>query len=447
MPSRIGRLTCLRTLPVYVVGKDDGFMLKELRNLTHLRDSLHISGLENVNDVEDAKDADFIGKKNLRELELKWTSGFSLLRNVEIETQVLDMLQPYKNLEKLTITGYGGTIFPSWLGNTSFSSLVLLRFEGCRNCTSLPPIGQLHLLKDLFIVRLAAIEGIGPEFYGNGGRTPFQSLENLCIKDMQEWKDWIHLGFGKDIEGFPCLRKLSIEDCPKLTGNLPKHLPSLESLCITRCEQMQMFIPSLPEDCNIEISRCKEVSWSTVPGSLLNSVLLSDISGCVFLAERFLQGSSKVARTGIVATRRQYLSSSLETIHGKEREELEQGLACRLQYLAMRDCECLMKLPQLLHSLSFLRGLSLEHCPQLISIPEAALPSELRFIAIKNCDALESLPKSWMQSSNTSLERLSIEGCDSLTYIAKVQLPPNLKMLKIENCHSLQTLVEKRKFQ
>ncbi|KAK1552319.1 hypothetical protein Q3G72_014509 [Acer saccharum] len=193
--------------------------------------------------------------------------------------------------------------------------------------------------------------------------------------------------------------------------------------------------------------------------------------GCVFLAERFLQGSSKVARTGIVGYEKTIsfkqfgdhsweginlsdflfrigLQTSVFGIEGlsfmtKEREELEQELACRLQYLALRDCECLMKLPQLLHSLSFLRGLSLEHCPQLISIPEAALPSELRFIAIKNCDGLESLPKSWMQSSNTSLERLSIEGCDSLTYIAKVQLPPNLKMLKIENCHSLQTLVEK----
>ncbi|KAK3222996.1 hypothetical protein Dsin_010021 [Dipteronia sinensis] len=466
MPLRIGRLTCLRTLPVYVVGKDDGFMLKELRNLTHLRDKLHISRLENVNDVEDAKEADFIGKKNLRELELIWTSSFSLLRNVEIETQVLDMLQPYQKLEKLTIMGYGGTIFPSWLGNTSFSSLVLLRFEGCRNCTSLPPIGQLHLLKDLFIVGLAAIEGMGPEFYGNGGTTPFQSLENLCIKDMQEWKDWIHLGFGKDIVRFPCLRKLSIEDCPKLIGYLPEHLPSLESLCITRCEQLQMFVPSLPEHCNIEISKCKEVSWSTVPGSLLNSVVLSDISGCVFLAERFLQGSSKVARTGIVnyektISFKQFGDHSWEGINlfsdflfrknfsplksfmTKEREELEQGLACRLQYLALRDCECLMKLPQLLHSLSFLKGLSLEDCPQLVSIPEVALPSELRFITIKNCEALESLPKSWVQSSNTSLEGLSIEDCDSLTYIARAQLPPNLKMLKIENCHSLQTLVEK----
>ncbi|KAK2636168.1 hypothetical protein Ddye_030960 [Dipteronia dyeriana] len=103
--------------------------------------------LENVNDVKDANEADFIGKKNLRELELKWSSNFSFLRNVEIETQVLDMLQPYQKLEKLTITGYGDTIFPSWLGNTSFSSLMLLRFEGCRNCIFLPPIGQLHLLK------------------------------------------------------------------------------------------------------------------------------------------------------------------------------------------------------------------------------------------------------------------------------------------------------------
>ncbi|KAK3228871.1 hypothetical protein Dsin_000752 [Dipteronia sinensis] len=442
MPSRIGRLVCLRTLPVYVVGKDIGFRLKELKNLTHLRDRLHISGLENVNDVEDAREANFIGKKNLQELELVWTSSFSDSRNIEIETEVLDMLRPYQNLEKLTIISYGGAKFPSWLGITSFSNLVLLRFENCINCTSLPTIGQLALLKDLFIKGLAGIKSIGPEFYGNGCLTPFQSLENLCIEDMLEWKDWIHLGFGKDSAGFPRLRMLSIEECPKLIGNLPENLPSLESLCIRSVEQMQMFIPNLPKHWKIEILKCKEVSWSSTVdqySSSLNSVVLSDISGGVFLAEMFMQGLSKVERIEIVGYKYptsfwQIGVNSIEHIRSQrpsdlqfhllmsfmeeERKELEHGLACRLQYLALRNCECLMKLQQLSNSLSFLRGISIEDCPELVSIPETALPSELRFIVIKKCDALESLPMSWMHSSNTSLEILSIQSCDSLVYVA-----------------------------
>ncbi|KAK1572511.1 hypothetical protein Q3G72_033830 [Acer saccharum] len=176
----------------------------------------------------------------------------------------------------------------------------------------------------------------------------------------------------------------------------------------------------------------------------------------------FLQGLSKVERVEIVGYKYptsfwQIGVNSLEHIRSQrpsdlqfhllmsfmeeERKELEQGLACRLQYLALRNCECLMKLQQLSNSLSFLRGISIEDCPKLVSIPETALPSELRFIVIKKCNALESLPMSWMHRSNTSLEILSIQSCDSLAYIAKVQLPPNLKKLEILYCSSLQTLV------
>ncbi|KAK4834820.1 hypothetical protein QYF36_001024 [Acer negundo] len=125
----------------------------------------------------------------------------------------------------------------------------------------------------------------------------------------------------------------------------------------------------------------------------------------------FLQGLSKVERIEIVGYKYptsfwQIGVNSLEHIRSQrpsdlhfhlllsfmeeERKELEQGLACRLQYLALRNCECLMKLQQLLNSLSFLRGISIEDCPELVSIPETALPSELRFIVIKKCDALES---------------------------------------------------------
>ncbi|KAK1557435.1 hypothetical protein Q3G72_024573 [Acer saccharum] len=116
----------------------------------------------------------------------------------------------------------------------------------------------------------------------------------------------------------------------------------------------------------------------------------------------------------------------------------EQGLASRLQYLILRNCECLMKLPQVLHSLGFLRGLSIEDCPKLVSIPDSALPSELRFIGIKKCKALQSLPKSWMQNSNTSLEELSIECCDSLTDMQS----PNLKKFTINVCPGLASFPE-----
>ncbi|KAK9205951.1 hypothetical protein WN943_016222 [Citrus x changshan-huyou] len=72
MPLRIGKLTSLRTLAKFVVGKGNCSGLKELRSLMHLQEKLTISGLENVNDAEDAKEAQLNGKKKLEALSPKW---------------------------------------------------------------------------------------------------------------------------------------------------------------------------------------------------------------------------------------------------------------------------------------------------------------------------------------------------------------------------------------
>ncbi|KAK1588943.1 hypothetical protein Q3G72_028870 [Acer saccharum] len=114
----------------------------------------------------------------------------------------------------------------------------------------------------------------------------------------------------------------------------------------------------------------------------------------------------------------------------------------RLQYMELRDCECLVKLPQALQNLSSLREISISNCPKLVSFPEVGLPSQLRFIDIEKCNALKYLPQAWMCSSDTSLERLSITHCASLTCIAKVLLPLNLKRLVIKDCNNLHALVD-----
>ena len=104
---------------------------------------------------------------------------------------MLDLLIPHKNLEELTVRGYGGTTFPIWLGDSMFSNLVLLRFENCNMCTSLPSIGQLPALKHLFISQIGGVKSVGIEFYGNNCSVFFPSLETLSFEGMQEWEEWI----------------------------------------------------------------------------------------------------------------------------------------------------------------------------------------------------------------------------------------------------------------
>jgi hypothetical protein len=124
---QIGKLTCLRSLFNLVVGKDHRYSgLKELGPLLHLCGTLTISGLENVINPEDARDARLIEKTSLYGLSLGWSyRHFDESHDRTSEFKVLNILQPYKGLKELAIKCYGGAEFPSWLSG-HFSNMVLL---------------------------------------------------------------------------------------------------------------------------------------------------------------------------------------------------------------------------------------------------------------------------------------------------------------------------------
>ncbi|KAK9213742.1 hypothetical protein WN944_005727 [Citrus x changshan-huyou] len=206
MPVGIGRLTCLQTLCNFVVGKGSGSRLRELKLLTHLHGTLNISKLENVKCVGDAKEAQLDGKKNLRELLLRWTlnTDGSSSREAKTENDVLDMLKPHEILEQFCISGYGGTKFPAWLGDSSLSNLVTLKFENCDMCTALPSVGQLPSLKHLAVCGMSRVKRLGSEFYGNDPPIPFPCLETLLFENMREWEDWISHGSSQGVvDGAP----------------------------------------------------------------------------------------------------------------------------------------------------------------------------------------------------------------------------------------------------
>ncbi|XVF82107.1 hypothetical protein PTKIN_Ptkin16aG0018000 [Pterospermum kingtungense] len=138
-------------------------------------------------------------------------------RKAEEATNILDKLQPGKNLERLEIKNFYGTRLPRWLGYASFSKMESLTLESCKNCNSLPPLGQLPSLKALVILDLAGVKTVGGEFYGCGV-VAFMSLETLMFKQMENWEEW--LPFTNE-QGFPSLRSLTVIGCSKLTGDVP----------------------------------------------------------------------------------------------------------------------------------------------------------------------------------------------------------------------------------
>ncbi|KAH9750451.1 putative disease resistance RPP13-like protein 1 [Citrus sinensis] len=469
MPVGIGKLTCLQTLSNFVVGKDNGSGLRELKSLIHLQGTLKISKLENVKDIGDAKEARLDGKKNLKELSLNWTCSTdgSSSREAETEMGLLDMLKPHENLEQFCVCGYGGTKFPTWLGDSSFSNLVTLKFEDCGMCTALPSVGQLPSLKHLTVRGMSRVKRLGSELYGNDSPTPFPCLETLRFEDMQEWEDWIPHGSSQGVEQFPKLRELHILRCSKLQGTFPEHLHALEMLVIEECEELSISITSLPALCELVIGGCKKVVWRSATDHIgsQNSVVCRDTSNQVFLVgplklripkleeleinniknETHIWKSRNELLQDICSLKRLTIDScpKLQSLVAEEEKDQQQQLcelSSRLEYLRLSECQGLVKLPQLSFSLSSLREIEICKCSSLVSFPEVALPSKLKKIQIRECDALKSLPEAWMCDTNSSLEMLTILHCDSLTYIAEAQLPLSLKQLRISDCDNIRTL-------
>ncbi|XP_042978096.1 putative disease resistance RPP13-like protein 1 [Carya illinoinensis] len=274
MPLHIGKLTYLRTLSDFIVGEDCCSGLKELGSLSCLRGTLSISKLENVIVPEDARDMNLSGKPNLDGLSLGWSEDVDDSKDRTSEKEFLNMLQPHKVLKEPTIRCYGGTEFPTWLNCPSLPNLVFLTIENCKKCISLPPLGKLPSLRVLSIAGMASMKSMGPEVCGDGLSQPFRSLETLNFKNMVEWENW------SPCEAFSNLRELSIKNCPKLSGNLPNHLPSLENVEIDGCcRKLMVSISSFPDRCKIKFEGSEGVVCGReVDFSSLNLKHLSTIS-------------------------------------------------------------------------------------------------------------------------------------------------------------------------
>ncbi|XP_034680772.1 putative disease resistance RPP13-like protein 1 [Vitis riparia] len=213
MPMGINGLKDLRMLTTFVVGKHGGARLGELRDLAHLQGALSILNLQNVENVENATEVNLMKKEDLDDLVFAWDPN-AIVGDLEIQTKVLEKLQPHNKVKRLSIECFYGIKFPKWLGDPWFMNLVFLQLRNCKNCLPLPPLGQLQSLKDLCIVKMDDVRKVGVELYGNSycsstSIKPFGSLEILRFEEMLEWEEWV----CREIE-FPCLKELYIEKCP-----------------------------------------------------------------------------------------------------------------------------------------------------------------------------------------------------------------------------------------
>ncbi|XP_044402560.1 disease resistance protein RGA2-like [Triticum aestivum] len=227
----IGLLSQLQELENFSVGKRNGFMINELKNMQELSGKICISNIHVIKNTLEAADANMIGKKHLEALVLKG-------RNVSKD--VLEGLQPHSNLQELMIEGYGATTLPHWiLQGHIFTKLQSLHVGSCRLLAVLPPFGKFASLKHLTLDNLPSVKHVDGTHFGC-----LPSLEDLKVSSMTSWIDWSH---AEEDHGplLPHLTRFELHNCPLLekVPNLSS-VSSLSELNISACGN---FVKALPQ--------------------------------------------------------------------------------------------------------------------------------------------------------------------------------------------------------
>ncbi|RYR75138.1 hypothetical protein Ahy_A02g009816 [Arachis hypogaea] len=441
MPKGMGKLKQLHILSKFVVGKQEDNGIQELGGLLYLHASLEIQNLENVIDGNEARSARIIDKKHIDELLLEWflPSGDVMASDAQTKRDILHSLQPHNGLKELRIRGYKGTIFPDWLGHSSYQNMTSVSLQYCRNCCVLPSLGQLTSLKSLRIERFDQLKSIGKEFYKNEGHqhsspiAPFPSLETLVFDGMSCWEEWSL----PDSEAFPQLKSLQITGCPMLNGDM--------------VNQVLMRIVSSSSDVSkvrqLEIQEQRE-SWEnkemTLDGDSLTISGFECVAECAFKA-RIIHHLTSLQEihlswcSSVVSLGGNCLPKSLRklTILGcRQIELLQQQHKYDLVHLQIEfSCDSLTSLS--LDAFPNLQNLEIFRCSNLESVSMSEPPhAALQRLTISQCYKFVSLP-SEMNSLLPNLQSLDIRGCRNICRWPEGGLPANLKELSVGECEEL----------
>ncbi|XP_077237406.1 putative disease resistance protein RGA3 [Tasmannia lanceolata] len=289
------------------------------------------------------------------------------------------------------------------------TSLQHLRIFGCPRLKSLGygEGGLLTTLKSLQIERCPNLKSMPTR------------LENLTSLVELSIATQLPL-FSKESALPMTIQDLQIFSCDNLKS-LPKgmqSLTSLEELVIRECPQLHSLFPDdenndygLPTELNtLEIDTCPNLK--SLPMQSLTSLKKLVICECPQLHSLFLDDENNHHR----------LPTTLNT-------------------LEISTFPNLNSLPKGMQSLTSLKSLRINSCPQLFSLfpddnnNEYGLPTTLVRLYIGGCENLKSLPN--RMQNLTSLESLSIWNCPEISSLPEGGLPTTLGYLSIEECPKL----------
>ncbi|KAG5592450.1 hypothetical protein H5410_042964 [Solanum commersonii] len=347
MPPRIGSLTCLKTLDCFVVGRKKGYQLGELGSL-NLYGSIKIRHLERVKNDKDAKKAKLSAKGNLHSLIMSWDSGPHSYELADVK--VLEALKPHPNLTSLTINGFRGFRLPEWMNHSVLKNIVSIVITECRNCSCLPPFGDLPCLESLELYWGCAeyVEEVDIDVdSGFPTRIRFPSLRKLCITYFGNLKRLLKKEGG---EQFPVLEEMEIRYCPILTFS--SNLRALTSLNISDNEEDTSF----PEEMFKSLANLKYLNISDFKNLKELPTSLASLNALKSLQFEFCDALESLPEEGV------------------------KGLTS-LTELFVTSCKMLKCLPEGLQHLTALTTLTIRRCPTLAKRCEEGIGEDWHKIA------------------------------------------------------------------
>ncbi|KAL6908217.1 hypothetical protein ACP4OV_002387 [Aristida adscensionis] len=318
----VGRMTQLRTLRTFTVRRTRGYEIEQMEHLDNLRDNLWIEGLENVNSMEEARQAKLANKVHLSCLILRWEDGGTSLaerwtckQNPDLQREILEVLCPPFHITSLHINGYSGSAYPSWLmgAQSTLENLQYLSFYGCNEC-DVPP------------------------------RISLANLHTLGITSC----DWNSL--PENIECLTSLQSLPIEDCRNIQS-IPRLPPSLKRL----------FLAS-PKGSNAPPG-ILDWTWKSLPENMECIMSLEELT--VSECENILS----------LSTFSSLKKLELNGWYGSDAPTMVSELFVCLRELKIVDCNW-KSLPENMESLTSLEKLTIICCKSMLSLP--ILPQSLK---------------------------------------------------------------------
>ncbi|KAL3597682.1 hypothetical protein D5086_009319 [Populus alba] len=326
--------------------------------------------------------------------------------------------KPHRSLEELSVTSYGGTEFPSWIGDSCYSKLVHLKLLTCRKITSLSSVGKLPALSHL---RIEGMDGV-KEVYAED----FQSLETLYIDDM--------LGAAPDLTSLASLQLIQISGLVSLHDELVQALVALEDLDLEWCDELTYLwqdgvdLDKLSSLKRLRILGCEQL-LSLVEGEegiLPCNLEVLSVQNCSNL-EKLADGLSSLTSLRDLTIR---CCRKLECFSEGA------GLPLSLKRLQISHCGSLRSLPDGMMTVvndSLLEKLVVTACPSLKWLPKGKLPKTLKDLNISWSLPEGILQRDARETSCSNLEHLTLQDLSATTFPTG-EFPISLKELDIFNC-------------